>query len=71
MITVNIRVEPTTLNLTQNGQFTVFLTMDEGFQAELGEIETDEPLYSFKPEWISDTELQYEMPDGEIRIYKL
>lgn len=34
-------------------------------------IETiDEPQFFFKPQWISDTELQYEMPGGEKRIYK-
>ena len=32
---------------------------------------TDEPLWYFKPQWISDTELQYEMPNGEKRIYKI
>lgn len=33
--------------------------------------ETDEPLYFFKPNWISDTQLQYELPDGEVKIYTL
>ncbi len=35
-------------------------------------IETiDEPLWLFKPQWLSNTELQYEMPTGEKKIYKL
>jgi len=32
---------------------------------------TDEPLWFFKPKWISDTELEYEMPNGERRIYRI
>ncbi|MDO8603933.1 MAG: hypothetical protein Q7K40_00770 [bacterium] len=32
---------------------------------------TDEPLYYFKPKWLSDTELQYELPNGERKIYKI
>lgn len=28
-----------------------------------------EPLWSFKSKWISDTELQYELPDGEEIVY--
>jgi len=32
---------------------------------------TDEPLWYFKPKWISDTELQYELPTGEKKIYKI
>jgi hypothetical protein len=31
---------------------------------------TTEPLWYFKSQWISDTELQYEMPNGEKKIYK-
>ena len=31
----------------------------------------DDPSWSFKPQWISDTELEYELPSGEKRIYKL
>lgn len=35
-------------------------------------IETvDEPLFSFKPRWLSDTELEYELPTGEIKIYEI
>jgi len=30
---------------------------------------TGEPLWYFKPKWISDNELQYEMPSGEKKIY--
>lgn len=30
---------------------------------------TDESIYWFKPKWISDTELQYEMPTGEKKVY--
>lgn len=32
---------------------------------------TTEPLWYFKPKWLSDTELQYEMPTGEKKIYKI
>jgi hypothetical protein len=31
----------------------------------------DDPAWSFKPQWISDTELQYEVPSGEKKIYKI
>ena len=31
----------------------------------------NEPLWSFKPKWLSDTELQYELPTGEKKIYKI
>lgn len=34
-------------------------------------IKTDEPIWYFKPKWISDTELEYEMPSGEKKIYKI
>lgn len=32
-------------------------------------VKTDEPLYYFKPKWLSDTELQYELPNGEKKVY--
>ncbi len=32
---------------------------------------TDEPLFSFKPQWLSDTELEYELPTGEKKIYTI
>jgi parallel beta-helix repeat protein len=32
---------------------------------------TDEPLWRFKPKWLSDTELEYELPNGERKIYKI
>jgi hypothetical protein len=32
---------------------------------------TTEPLWYFKPQWISDTELQYEMPSGEKKVYNI
>lgn len=32
---------------------------------------TTEPLWYFKPIWISDTELEYELPSGEKKIYKI
>ena len=32
---------------------------------------TEEPLWYFQPKWISDTELQYELPDGTKKIYKI
>lgn len=42
------------------------------FTKEKISIETnDEPLFSFKPKWPSDTELQYELPTGEKKIYKI
>ena len=31
---------------------------------------TTDPTYYFRPEWLSDTELQYELPSGEKKIYK-
>lgn len=31
----------------------------------------DDPSWSFKPKWISDTELEYEIPNGEKKIYKI
>lgn len=31
----------------------------------------DDPLWWFKPDWLSDTELQYELPSGEKKIYKI
>ena len=30
-----------------------------------------EPSWNGKPQWISDTELQYELPNGEKKIYKI
>ena len=30
-----------------------------------------DPGWFYKPQWISDTELQYTMPSGEVKIYKL
>ena len=32
---------------------------------------TNEPLWYFKPKWISDTELEYELPTGEKKIYSI
>jgi len=32
---------------------------------------TDEPLWFFKPKWISDTELEYYLPSGEKKVYKI
>lgn len=32
---------------------------------------TNEPLWFFKPKWLSDTELEYELPTGEKKIYKI
>lgn len=32
---------------------------------------TDEPLWYFQPKWLSDTELEYELPSGEKKIYKI
>lgn len=32
---------------------------------------TDEPLWFFKPKWISETELEYELSTGEKKIYKI
>ena len=31
----------------------------------------DDPTWFTKPKWLSDTELQYELPSGEKKIYKL
>lgn len=31
----------------------------------------DDPSWNFKPKWISDTELEYELPTGERKIYKI
>lgn len=30
---------------------------------------TSDPLWDFKDKWLSDTELEYEMPSGEKRVY--
>lgn len=32
---------------------------------------TGEPQFFFKPKWLSDTELQYELPGGEKKIYEI
>jgi protease II len=32
---------------------------------------TDEPQFFFKPKWISDTELEYYLPTGERKVYKI
>ena len=32
---------------------------------------TDEPLWFFKPKWISETELEYYLPLGEKRVYEI
>ena len=32
---------------------------------------TDEPLWWFKPQWLSDAELQYELPDGERKVFRI
>lgn len=32
---------------------------------------TNEPLWFFKPKWLSDTELEYESPTGEKEIYRI
>lgn len=32
---------------------------------------TDEPLFWFKPKWLSDTELEYELPNGEKKVYEI
>lgn len=31
----------------------------------------DDPSWSFKPHWLSDTELEYELPTGEKKVYKI
>lgn len=31
----------------------------------------DDPLWSFKPQWLSDTELEYILPNGEKKVYKI
>ena len=32
---------------------------------------TDEPLWYFKPKWLTDTELQYTLPSGEAKIFTI
>lgn len=32
---------------------------------------TSEPLWDFKDKWISDTELEYELPSGEKKVYNI
>lgn len=32
---------------------------------------TDEPLWFFGPKWLSDIELEYELPSGEKKIYRI
>lgn len=34
-------------------------------------VKTDEPLWYFKPKWISDAELQYKLLTGETKIYEI
>jgi len=34
-------------------------------------VSTTEPLHYFRPQWLSDTELQYELPSGEKKVYKI
>ncbi len=34
-------------------------------------VKTDEALWSFKPQWVSNTELEYTLPNGEKKIYKI
>lgn len=43
------------------------------FTKEMIKIASVEPEYEFwyKPEWVSDTELQYELPDGTRKLYTL
>jgi len=49
-----------------------FLYLYNLFTKEKKLIETtNEPIFWFKPEWLSDTELQYELPSGEKKIYKI
>ena len=31
----------------------------------------DEPLWFFKPQWFSDTELEYELPNGDKKVYNI
>ncbi|MBI5401697.1 hypothetical protein HZB05_02620 [Candidatus Wolfebacteria bacterium] len=31
----------------------------------------EDPLWNFKPQWLSDAELQYELPNGEKKIYTI
>lgn len=33
--------------------------------------EIDNPAWNFRPKWTSDTELEYELPNGEKKVYKL
>lgn len=30
-----------------------------------------EPLWYFKPKWLSETELGYTLPNGEKKVYKI
>ena len=32
---------------------------------------TDEPLWFFKPKWVSNTELKYYLPSGEKKVYEI
>ena len=32
---------------------------------------TTDPIWYFKPRWLSDTELQYYIPSGEKKVYKI
>ena len=34
-------------------------------------VDNEEPLWWFKPRWLSDTELEYELPNGEKKIYEI
>ncbi len=34
-------------------------------------VHTDEPLWYFKPKWVSATELQYTIPDGGVKVFSI
>ncbi|MCK4354910.1 hypothetical protein KAW43_00970 [Candidatus Parcubacteria bacterium] len=41
------------------------------FTKEKIKIASSDPSWRFKPKWLSDTELEYELPSGERKIYEI
>lgn len=55
----------------QNGQISSFYIYNLFTKQKYLVATTTDPTYYFRPRWISDSELQYELPSGEKNIYKV
>jgi len=55
----------------QNGQISSFYIYNLFSKQKYLVATTTDPTYFFKPFWVSDTGLQYELPDGGKRVYKI